>query len=82
MTGSMSVTAGSFDRLRIEQQKSNALAAKLFVEETLGQPLASDDLHRELKDGVILCRLVHRHFFWTSFSATHIFINCLGSTAF
>ncbi|KAI9278141.1 kinase-like domain-containing protein [Umbelopsis sp. AD052] len=60
MTGSMSVTAGSFDRLRIEQQKSNALAAKLFVEETLGQPLASDDLHRELKDGVILCSLLNK----------------------
>jgi hypothetical protein len=62
MTGS--ITAGSFDRLRIEQQKSNALAAKLFVEETLGQRLASDDLHQELKDGVVLCRLVNQDSLW------------------
>jgi hypothetical protein len=55
MTGS--IATGSFDRLRIEQQKSNALAAKLFVENTLGQRLATDDLHQELKDGIVLCRL-------------------------
>ncbi|KAJ2962349.1 hypothetical protein NQZ79_g2483 [Umbelopsis isabellina] len=58
MTGS--IAAGSFDRLRIEQQRSNALAAKLFVENTLGQRLATDDLHQELKDGVVLCSLLNK----------------------
>ncbi|KAG2186391.1 hypothetical protein INT43_002829, partial [Umbelopsis isabellina] len=58
MTGS--IAAGSFDRLRIEQQKSNAMAAKLFVENTLGQRLATDDLHQELKDGVVLCSLLNK----------------------
>ncbi|KAI9494322.1 hypothetical protein BDB00DRAFT_311157 [Zychaea mexicana] len=47
------------DQLREEQQKSNQNAAKTFIESTLRLKLASDDLHKELQDGVMLCKLAN-----------------------
>lgn len=44
------------DQLREEQQKSNVMAAKEFLESALDVKLESDDLHKELQDGVLLCR--------------------------
>ncbi|KAI8336975.1 hypothetical protein BC941DRAFT_470705 [Chlamydoabsidia padenii] len=46
------------DQLRIEQQQSNLLAAKNFLEAILGTTLCND-LHKELQDGVALCRLIN-----------------------
>lgn len=45
-----------YDCLREEQHKSSKIAAKHFIETTLGSRLASDDFHKELQDGVLLCR--------------------------
>ncbi|ORZ02994.1 kinase-like domain-containing protein [Syncephalastrum racemosum] len=47
------------DQLREEQQKSNVMAAKEFLESTLDIKLESDDLHKELQNGVLLCRLIN-----------------------
>ncbi|ORZ25182.1 kinase-like domain-containing protein [Absidia repens] len=46
------------DQLRVEQQQSNLLAAKIFLETSLDTKLC-EDLHKELQDGVILCRLIN-----------------------
>jgi hypothetical protein len=43
------------DQLRIEQQQSNLMAAKTFVEAILETELG-DDFHKALQDGVALCR--------------------------
>ncbi|KAI9310716.1 kinase-like domain-containing protein [Dichotomocladium elegans] len=46
-------------QFREQQQKSDYHSARQFVESTLNITLESDDLHRELRDGVLLCRLVN-----------------------
>ena len=50
-------------RLREEQQKSHQNAAKTFIESTLNLKLISNDFHKELQDGVLLCKYV---FIWRS----------------
>jgi hypothetical protein len=45
-----------FDKMRHEQQKSDQLAAVHFLEATLDCSLSSENLHNELKDGVLLCK--------------------------
>ncbi|KAF9189075.1 hypothetical protein BGZ50_000975 [Haplosporangium sp. Z 11] len=47
-------------RLREQQLQDRFKAAQSFIERTVGQRLASSDLHESLKDGVILCRLANR----------------------
>ncbi|KAG0256075.1 hypothetical protein BG011_004765 [Mortierella polycephala] len=47
-------------RLREQQLQDRFKAAQGFIERTVGQHLASSDLHESLKDGVILCRLANR----------------------
>ncbi|KAH8556033.1 kinase-like domain-containing protein [Umbelopsis sp. PMI_123] len=49
-----------FDKMRHEQQKSDQLAAVHFLEATLDCSLSSENLHNELKDGVLLCNLVNK----------------------
>ncbi|KAG2221621.1 hypothetical protein INT45_005195 [Circinella minor] len=43
-------------QLREEQHKSNQNAAKTFIESTLNLKLVSNDFHKELQDGVLLCK--------------------------
>ncbi|KAJ2959329.1 hypothetical protein NQZ79_g5244 [Umbelopsis isabellina] len=49
-----------FDKMRLEQQKNDQLAAVHFLENTLGCSISIDNLHTELKDGVLLCNLVNK----------------------
>jgi hypothetical protein len=45
-----------FDKMRLEQQKNDQLAAVQFLENTLDCSISIDNLHAELKDGVLLCK--------------------------
>lgn len=47
-----------FDRMRLEQQKNDQLAAVQFLENTLDCSLSNENLHTELKNGVLLCKCV------------------------
>ncbi|KAM3582073.1 Protein kinase of the Mitotic Exit Network [Umbelopsis sp. WA50703] len=46
--------------MRLEQQKNDQLAAVQFLENTLDCSISIDNLHAELKDGVLLCNLVNK----------------------
>lgn len=45
-------------QLREQQQRSDQYAAKHYLETTLGIQLGSSNLHKELQDGVLLCKYV------------------------
>ncbi|CAG8446209.1 8918_t:CDS:2 [Funneliformis mosseae] len=48
------------ESLREEQFSKNQIAAKEYIEQTLGLKLPSNDLHEVLKDGVLLCSMMNR----------------------
>ncbi|KAJ1980979.1 Protein kinase of the Mitotic Exit Network [Dimargaris cristalligena] len=47
------------DMRREEQRQQNHRAATEFIESVLGEKLATGDLHAELQDGVVLCRIIN-----------------------
>ncbi|KAI7867648.1 kinase-like domain-containing protein [Spinellus fusiger] len=47
-------------QLRDQQQKRDQLAAQSFLETTLELHLDSEDLHKELQDGILLCEVINR----------------------
>lgn len=68
------------NHFREQQQKNNQMAAIDFLELTLGMSLMSDDLHKELQDGVLLCKYVYKRERGTRVGAkldAYRLINCL-----
>jgi hypothetical protein len=45
-----------FDKMRHEQHKTDQFAAVHFLEATLEHKVSNENLHSELKDGVLLCK--------------------------
>jgi hypothetical protein len=45
-----------FDKMKLEQQKIDQLAAVQFLQNTLNCSLLNENLQNELKDGVLLCK--------------------------